>query len=69
MIEMHDRHIHCKKVDKFIPIFEDYEVTEGKKILVRSSCPVYMGTVDLGCSCNGLNRLGNPCMYAHWKDT
>lgn len=69
MIEMNDRHIHCPKLDKFIQIFEDYEVIDGQKTLVRCSCPLYTGTDGRGGSCNGLNHHGDPCIYAHWSDT
>lgn len=69
MIEMKDRLYHCKKVNGNIKIFEDYEVTGECRTLKHCSCPVYTGTQGDGRKCNGLNHLGYPCMYAHWKET
>lgn len=69
MIEIKDRMYNCPKLRKIIHIFEDYEVTEDHRTLVRCSCPVYTGTSPAGASCNGLNHRGEPCCYAHWQES
>lgn len=68
MIEYETRLYHCHKRRKYVKIFEDYEVTEGVRTLVRSSCPNYMGTASDGYRCDGLNDYNLPCGYAQYPN-
>ena len=63
MIEYKDRLFHCHKVRYNVKIFEDYEVTESNRTLVRRSCSGLTHT-DARRQCNGLDEWGNPCPYA-----
>lgn len=64
MIEETTRLYHCHKLRKNVKIFEDYEVIDGTRTLLRCSCPYYMGTAGDGRRCNGQSDLGTPCYYA-----
>lgn len=65
MTSYFDRLYHCHKVDKSIRIMEDYELIDGKKILIRCQCPIYNDT-EKGIKCNGFNDHGLKCGYADY---
>lgn len=64
MIEQSIRLYHCHKLKKNVQIFEDYEVINGVRRLLRCSCPNHMGMAADERKCNGLNDYGNPCGYS-----
>lgn len=67
MVEQFNRLYHCHKVHRNVTIFEDYEIIEGVRTLVRCSCPIHMYTED-GHKCDGLNDHNLPCGYAHFQE-
>jgi hypothetical protein len=64
MAEFKTRLYHCHKAKKNVHILEDYEIIDGKCILVRSQCPNYMSE-DRASRCNGVNEHGFECGYAN----
>ena len=67
MVEQATRFVHCHKLKKNVYIFEDYEVINGVRTLVRCSCPNYTGTASDGRKCDGMNNHNFPCGYANWS--
>lgn len=68
MLEQITRLYHCHKLKKNVYIFEDYEVINGVRTLVRCSCPNYTGTASDGWKCDGRNDYQIPCSYANWTE-
>ena len=66
MIEERDRLYHCHKIKKHITIFEDYEIVDGERTLIKCECPVYKYGEN-GKKCNGLNDHGFTCGYANYN--
>lgn len=67
MIEQSTRLYHCHKLKKNVHIFEDYEVINGTRTLLRCSCPNYRGMAADGRKCNGLDDYDQPCGYSEYS--
>lgn len=65
MVEYDSRLYHCHKIRRNVSIQEDYEVINGKRILVHCYCPVFIYG-DGSRKCNGLSDHGIKCGYANY---
>ncbi len=67
MIEYAQKLYHCHKLKRNVTIFEDYEIIDGVRTLVRCSCPFHTGTAVEGRRCDGQNDFGFRCGFADWS--
>lgn len=65
-MEQTTRLYHCHKIHKNVTIFEDYEIIQGVRTLVRCSCPHYIYK-DTKPHCDGNNDFGFRCGYAEYS--
>ena len=63
VLELSSRLYHCHKINRHITIFEDYVIVDGKKRLVRCSCPYHKYT-DMKPHCDGNTEFGFLCSFA-----
>lgn len=63
MIEQTTQLYHCHKIHKNVKIFEDYEIMEGTRRLLRCACPYHIYT-EMKPHCDGYNEFGFQCGYA-----
>ena len=63
MVETITRLYHCHKIHKHVTVYEEYEVSDSGRRLLRCSCPYHQYT-EMKPHCDGYNDHGFQCGYA-----